>query len=1162
MPKIHSVTKKPMNPRFIHLRLHTEYSLSDGIVQISALVDQAVANKMPAVAITDQSNFFGIVKFYQAAISAGVKPIFGIDVWLHNEKQNKQPFRVTLLCQNNEGYQNLLSLISQSFTIGQSLEKAIIQYEWLANHSTGLIVLSGAQEGDIGQALLTNDKAQLKTALTFWKKHFPNRYYLELIRVGHAQENTYIQAALKLAEAQQLPVVATNNIRFLERDDFEAHEARVCIHDGFVLADPRRPKLYTEQQYFRTQEEMIALFSDIPEALENTVEIAKRCNVTLTLGKNFLPRYEVPEGFTTESYLSHAAKEGLEKRLAILFDTKTESFAEQRKVYDARLQMETDVINKMGFAGYFLIVADFTRWARENNVPVGPGRGSGPGSLVAFSLGITDLDPLAHELLFERFLNPERVSMPDFDIDFCMEGRDRVIDYVMQTHGRESVAQIITYGTMAARAVVRDVGRVLGMSYGHVDKIAKLIPFEIGMTLEKALEQEALLLERYNQEEEIRTLIDLARKLEGITRNVGKHAGGVVIAPGKLTDFTPLYCEPDHPDHLVTQFDKDDVEAVGLVKFDFLGLRTLTIIHWAVQQINHMRAMQNETAIDIQLISMDDADTFTMLKACKTTAVFQLESRGMKDLVKRLQPDCFEDIVALVALFRPGPLQSGMVDDFINRKHGRARVAYPHPKLEPILRPTYGVIVYQEQVMQIAQVLAGYSLGAADLLRRAMGKKKPEEMEKQREIFCKGAVERGVSTENATHIFDLMEKFAGYGFNKSHSASYALIAYQTAWLKAHYPAAYMAAVLSADMDHTEKVVHFVEECYALNLKIAPPDVNQCEYTFKVIDENNLAYGLGAIKGAGQAAIEEIIASRNQHGEFKDLFDFCTRLDLRKVNRRVIEALIKAGAFDKIGPNRASILASVDIALQHAEQTTRAQTRGQHDLFGDGAAVQTIQVSYRIMPELQEHERLFGEKETLGLYLTGHPIHRYLNELEQFISDRIFDLRPASNQTSIVAGIVTSVRTIQTKRGDRMAVVTLDDASAQVDVLCFAESYHKYRELLTKDKLIIVEGEVSYDDFSNGNRVICREVFSIEQARERYAKFLKIRIPSSSAENIAKLADILKNYIGGNCKIAIDYIRHDAIANLKLGETWRIKPTEKLLSSLRELFSEQHVEVVY
>lgn len=1150
-----------MNPRFIHLRTHTEYSLSDGLLTVNSMINKVISCKMPAVSVTDQSNLFATVKFYQAAIDAGIKPIIGADIWLENPKQENQPYRLTLLCMNNHGYKNLIELISRSFLQGQTLGKAIIKRAWLLEFNEDLIVLSGAIEGDLGQALLAQDKNQTTELLNFWLTHFANRYYLELRRTGQSNEENYIASALQIAEIHRIPVVATNDVRFLTKMDFEAHEARVCIHHGFILADPRRPRNYTEEQYFRSQEEMIELFKDIPSALENTVEIAKRCSVTLNLGKNYLPNFAVPEGYTTESYLIDVAKQGLNKRLEILFDVSSHEFQSIRKVYDERLERELNVINEMGFAGYFLIVADFIHWARNNDVPVGPGRGSGPGSLVAYALQITDLDPLAHELLFERFLNPERISMPDFDIDFCMEGRDKVIEYVMQRHGRESVSQIITYGTMAARAVVRDVGRVLGMSYGYVDKLAKMIPFEIGVTLDKALDQEALLRERYNQEDEVRTLIDLARKLEGTTRNVGKHAGGVVIAPAKLTEFTPLYCESGEVQHVVTQFDKDDVESVGLVKFDFLGLRTLTIMDWAVKEINQLRTKNKEDLLNIHLLPMDDEKTFSLLKACKTTAVFQLESRGMKDLVKRLQPDCFEDIVALVALFRPGPLQSGMVDDFINRKHGRAKVLYPHPKLEPILRPTYGVILYQEQVMQIAQVLAGYSLGSADILRRAMGKKKPEEMARQREIFCKGATEQGVAIDVATHIFDLMEKFAGYGFNKSHSASYALIAYQTAWLKAHYPAAYMAAVLSSDMDHTDKVVHFIDECSSLGIKIAAPDINHSEYTFKVSDEKNLRYGLGAIKGVGQTAIESIVKIRNENGLFKNLFDFCERMDSRKLNRRTMEALIKAGAFDKIGPHRASLLASLDKALQHAEQSIRDSTLGQHDLLG-AMSTHTNTIPHIEAPEWSEHDRLLGEKETLGLYLTGHPIHRYLKELSHFTTNRISELQPGQNKLLSVAGIITQIRIIQTKRGDRMAVFTLDDSSGQIDVLCFSENYNKYREMLIKDKLIIVEGEVSIDEYSGGNRMLSREISSIDQARERFAKYIQINLSAEASENIAYLAETLKKFLGGKCPVVIDYNRNDAKANLVLGESWRIKPTETLLQNLREILTEQSVEVIY
>jgi DNA polymerase-3 subunit alpha len=1150
-----------MDPRFIHLRVHTEYSLIDGLVQMEPLVETAVDFRMPAIATTDQGNLFGIIKFYQAAMAVGLKPIIGADLWIYNDKDTKKPFRLAVFCQNNDGYKNLLKLISRSYLEGQHHDKPMVKREWLKEYADGLLAMSGAQEGDIGLALLAEDKNGVNESLAFWSALFPERFYIELQRTGRANEETYNQAALLFAEKNRLPVVATNDVRFIAKDDFEAHEARVCIHEGYTLADPRRPRLYSEQQYLRSPDEMAALFSDIPEALQNTVEIAKRCNVTFTLGKNYLPHFPVPDGTTVDDYLDTVAKDGLNARLNVTFDTKAADFATTRIPYDERLKREVDVINKMGFAGYFLIVADFTRWARNNDVPVGPGRGSGPGSLVAYALNITDLDPLAHELLFERFLNPERVSMPDFDIDFCVEGRDRVIDYVMRTHGRESVSQIITYGTMAARAVVRDVGRVLGMGYGFVDKMAKLIPFEIGMTLEKALAQEAMLRDRYEKEDDVRTLLDLARKLEGTTRNVGKHAGGVVIAPGKLTEYTPLYCEPGEPNHLVTQFDKDDVELVGLVKFDFLGLRNLTIIDRAVKNINAIRKTINEAPLDIHLLPMDDIPTYKLLKACKTTAVFQLESRGMKDLVKRLQPDCFEDIVALVALFRPGPLQSGMVDDFINRKHGRAKVIYPHPKLEPILRPTYGVIVYQEQVMQIAQSLAGYSLGAADMLRRAMGKKKPEEMALQREIFCKGSVERDVALETATSIFDLMEKFAGYGFNKSHSASYALIAYQTAWLKAHYPAAYMAAVLSSDMDNTDKVVLFVEECKDLGLTVEAPDINRSDYPFKVIDSQTLAYGLGAVKGAGQAAIESIVVESNSNGPFTDLFDFCNRVDMRKMNKRVLEALIKAGAFDKIGPHRASIMESLSVASHNAEQALRNQTLGQHDLFG-AANPETPKIEYINVQKWSDQVRLLGEKETLGLYLTGHPIHRYLDELKHFTTNRVAELRPTQNKSTTAAGIISSVRVIQTKRGDRMAVASIEDGSGQIDILCFSETYHLYRELLIKDQLIIIEGEVSIDEFSGGYRMLCREIFSIDQARARHAKYLRIGMPQYKAEEIEKLAAILEKYRGGHCHVMIDYSREDAAASLKLGDLWRIHPSDHLIETLRVMFVENTVEVVY
>lgn len=1148
-----------MDPNFVHLRLHTEYSLSDGLLTISSLMEKATQFSMPAIAITDISNLYATVKFYQEAFKAGIKPIIGVDLWIAQSKP-KESSRITLLCQTNEGYKNLLKLVSQSYLEGQQTDKPLIQKAWLETLSPGLIALSGGLEGDIAQALLSHDTEAAQTCLDYWQTVFPQRFYIEISRVGKPQENTYIQAIIPLAQVASLPIIATNDVRFLEKDDYEAHEARVCIQEGVTLNDAHRSRRYTDQQYLRSPKEMQQLFADIPEALQNTVQLAKRCNVTFTLGKSLLPHFPVPTQYTSESYLCEIANHGLNDRLQTILDTKADDYASQRLIYDQRLARELDVINKMGFAGYFLIVADFTKWAKENGIPVGPGRGSGPGSLVAYALKITDLDPLALELLFERFLNPERVSMPDFDIDFCMEGRDRVIEYVMEKHGHDSVSQIITYGTMAAKAVIRDVGRVLALGYGFVDKIAKLIPFELGITLDKAMDQEPLLRERYEQEEDVRTLFDLARKLEGLTRNVGKHAGGIVIAPGKLTDFVPLYCEPNEAAHPVTQFDKDDVESVGLVKFDFLGLKTLTIIDRALRVINQDRAKINEAALDISLIPLNDVKTFTLLKACKSTAVFQLESHGMRDLIKRLQPDCFEDLIALVALFRPGPLQSGMVDDFINRKHGRAKVAYPHPKLEPVLRPTYGVILYQEQVMQIAQVLAGYTLGSADILRRAMGKKKPEEMAKQREIFCTGSESFGISLELANQIFDLMEKFAGYGFNKSHSASYALIAYQTAWLKTHYPAAFMAAVLSSDMDRTEKIIIFLDECQAMKLHVSPPDINKSVYYFQVQSDSHLTYGLGAIKGVGEAAIENIIAARNLGGPFKDLFDFCQRIDLRKMNKRVFEALIKSGCFDTLGTHRAALIATLNQALQHAEQALHNQTYGQHDLLGMHTNAMTTQ--YIDVPAWSDEVQLQGEKETLGFYLTGHPLRRYLTELANFTTCRIAELHPAEHKTARVAGIILNIRTRQTKRGDRIAIFTLDDGTTHIEVVCFSEAYLKFRPLIVEDQMIIVDGEVGIDDFSNSPRIVARELQTIEQAREKHVKHLRINFTSTQQINAQQLKQLLSKHVGGSCSVIVRYLHDNIQTDIRLGKSCLVKPSHALMTQIQELFSIEEIEFVY
>jgi DNA polymerase-3 subunit alpha len=1165
-----------VEPRFVHLHLHSEYSLVDGLVRVKPLIKAVAASAMPAVAVTDQSNLFALVRFYKAAVAAGVKPIAGADLWLRNPDEANRPYRLVLLVQDIHGYRNLTRLISRAYREGQHLGVPQVDREWLAEATAGLVALSGGPESDVARALLAGQGDQAEELLGSWVRLFGNRYYLELIRTGREQEAECLELSVDLAARQGVPIVATNDVRFLRQEDFEAHEARVCIHEGRTLDDPRRPRRYSEEQYLRSAEEMVALFADLPEALENSVEIAKRCNLELTLGRNFLPAFPVPEGQTTEEYLAVQSRQGLEQRLARTFDTRAEGFAARREGYDERLQLELDVINQMGFPGYFLIVADFIRWAKDNGIPVGPGRGSGAGSLVAYALKITDLDPIEHDLLFERFLNPERVSMPDFDVDFCMEGRDRVIDYVAERYGRDAVSQIITFGTMAAKAVVRDVGRVMGYPYGFVDKIAKLVPFELGMTLDRALEEGEDLKKVYQDDEEVRSIVDMGRKLEGLARNAGKHAGGVVIAPTVLTDFSPLYCEPGG-ENLVTQYDKDDVEQVGLVKFDFLGLRTLTIIDWALKTVNEERLNRGEAAIDITAIPMDDEDAFRRLKGCETTAVFQLESRGMKELIKKLQPDCFEDITALVALFRPGPLQSGMVDDFINRKHGRAEVAYPHPDLEPILKPTYGVILYQEQVMQIAQVLAGYTLGGADLLRRAMGKKKAEEMAKQRAIFQEGAVNRGVKAETAAYIFDLMEKFAGYGFNKSHSAAYALVSYQTLWLKAHHPAAFMAAVLSADMDNTDKVVTLIDECRSMELEVLAPAINRSEYRFTVAGGRTVVYGIGAIKGVGESAIEAILEARRTAGAFRDLWDFCRRIDLHKANRRVLEALIRAGALDGLGANRATLMAQLPLALRLAEQHKESQAAGQVDLFGaitESAAVEPDpQLAARIWEEREEDERLQGEKETLGLYLTGHPINRCDVELDAMVSARLGVLLETGRDRNdrerrIVAGLVVSVRHGKTSRG-RMGSVVLDDRTGRMEVTVFSELYEQVRELLVPDRILVISGTLSFDEYRDSQSLRAEEVRTLEAARETLADHLRLTLDLSGGDGqaggaalVEELKAALAAFRGGRLPILLEYRRAGARGCMRLGDDWRVQPTDELLKRLRRLLGAERVQVVY
>ncbi|MCX9104300.1 DNA polymerase III subunit alpha [Aeromonas veronii] len=1156
------------DPRFIHLRVHSDFSMVDGLQKINPIVGAAAANNMPALALTDQMNMCGLVRFYGTAHGKGIKPIVGADFWVQSDELGDEQFRLTLLAMDNDGYQNITLLISRGYQRGHVQGRPVIDKSWLAEHAKGVIVLSGGREGDVGKFLLKGNRQMTEQCVAFYQTHFPDAYYLELLRTGRPDEEVYLHMAVAIATEFELPVVATNEVVFLNADDFDAHEIRVAIHDGYTLMDKRRPRRYSPQQYLRSQEEMAELFADIPEALENTVEIAKRCNVTVRLGEYFLPNFPTGD-MTTEDFLVAKSKEGLEERLEFLFPD-PQVRAERRPEYDERLDIELKVINQMGFPGYFLIVMEFIQWSKDNGIPVGPGRGSGAGSLVAYALKITDLDPLEFDLLFERFLNPERVSMPDFDVDFCMDRRDEVIEHVSDMYGRDAVSQIITFGSMAAKAVVRDVGRVLGHAYGFVDRISKLIPPDPGMTLAKAFEAEPKLPELYEQDEEVKDLIDMARRLEGVVRNAGKHAGGVVIAPTKITDFAPLYCD-DEGHHPVTQFDKNDVEYAGLVKFDFLGLRTLTIIDWALGMINPRLAKEGKPPVDIAAIPIDDKKSFDLLQRYETTAVFQLESRGMKDLIKRLRPDCFEDMIALVALFRPGPLQSGMVDNFIDRKHGNEAISYPdekwqHESLKPILEPTYGIILYQEQVMQIAQTLAGYTLGGADMLRRAMGKKKPEEMAKQRAGFEEGAVKNGVDGELAMKIFDLVEKFAGYGFNKSHSAAYALVSYQTLWLKTHFPAEFMAAVMTADMDNTDKIVTLVDECQRMGLTVIPPDVNTGRYRFSVNEDGHIVYGIGAVKGVGEGPIDAILSARDQDGPFRDLFDFCNRVDIKKLNKRVMEKLILSGAMDRLGPHRAALMATLEEAMRAAEQHAKAQAVGQVDMFGVlTEEIDDVKKAFANVPHWPDKVWLEGERETLGLYLTGHPINQYSSELRRYTSGRLCDLHPTSRDTvTTAAGLVIAARSMVTKRGNKMGIFTLDDRSGRLDVTLFSEALEKYEELMQKDRILVVSGQVSFDDFSGGLKMSARELLDINDARERFARAIRISLDEQRIDDrfFPRLCEILEPARAGVCPVQVNYRRPGSRVRLTLGTEWRVTPTDQLIDDLRVLLGRERVELVF
>lgn len=1164
---------------FVHLRLHTEFSVVDGTNRIDEIVKSAAKDGQPALAITDLNNLFGGVKFYKEARGKGVKPVLGAEVFV--EGFGAEPgslTRIILLVQNKEGYLNLSELLARAWTqnVGRGQAQAACKLAWLQELQGGLIALSGAQAGPLGAPLLQGQAERAAEVALQLAGLFPHRFYIELQRAGRPEDEPHVVAAVQLAARLKLPVVATHPVQFGTADDYEAHEARVCISEGEILGNPRRVRKFTREQYFKSTAEMEKLFADVPSAIANTVEIAKRCNLTLVLGKPQLPNFPTPNGMPIEEYFRVASFEGLEERLAHLYPDFAKRDAERPR-YVERLEFEINTILKMGFPGYFLIVGDFINWAKNNGCPVGPGRGSGAGSLVAYALKITDLDPLEYKLLFERFLNPERVSMPDFDIDFCQGNRDRVIDYVKDKYGRDAVSQIATFGTMAARAAIRDVGRVLDMSYMFCDGISKLIPNKPGMSVtlqyppspkvegdknNYAIDMEPQLASRIEKEEEVRTLVELAQKLEGMTRNIGMHAGGVLIAPGKLTDFCPLYQQPGS-DSAVSQYDKDDVEAVGLVKFDFLGLATLTILEIAKEFIVKRHKGQENFAFEN--IRLDDAQTYRLFADGKTEAVFQFESRGMQGMLKDARPTRLEDLIALNALYRPGPMD--LIPSFVARKHGREPVEYPHPLVADMLSETYGIMVYQEQVMQTAQILGGYSLGGADLLRRAMGKKKAEEMAEHREIFRKGAAKNGIDQKKADEIFDLMEKFAGYGFNKSHAAAYSLLAYHTGWLKVHYTAEFFCANMTVEMDNTDKLKVLFEDAQKnFGMSFEPPDVNRGNYRFEPVNDKVIRYGLGAVKGTGQLAVESVVKAREEGGPFRSLFDFCVRVDRQRINKRTVEALIKAGAFDSLQQNRASLIASLDRAFEFAVATEA--NAAQVDIFGDsehGSATQE--------PEMIDatpwgvKERLTYEKTAVGFYLSGHLFDEVAHEVRRFCKREIDDLIDSREQ-QVIAGIVSDFRVINGQRG-RLAIFKLDDKSGSIEATADEALCNNNRNVLKDDELIIVSGRLQPGRGGFEARFQVMQVWDLAAARCRFGKYLRVAV-NGKAPDIARLVrefpprteqsehGELQQGLG----VRLSMARGGAQVELQLGERAKFFPTDAALASWMAQAEAGKAAVVY
>ena len=1159
---------------FVHLRLHSEFSIVDSTCRIDDVVQAAADDQQPALAITDLSNLFGAIKFYKEARGKGLQPILGAEIFLEGLGVDPHALsRIIVLVQSSQGYLNLSELLARAWTQNMVKNNAVIKLAWLQELSEGLILLSGAQAGPVGQALMQGDTSRATEIALQLASIFTHRFYLELQRAGRPEDNAHVVAAVKLASRLSLPVVATHPVQFLTEDDYESHEARVCISEGEILGNQRRVRKFTRDQYFKSAAEMQALFADVPSALSNSVEIAKRCNLTLVLGKPQLPNYPTPltdgKPMPIEDYFRLLSVEGLEERLVHLYPDAAKREIERPR-YAERLEFEINTILNMGFPGYFLIVGDFINWAKKNGCPVGPGRGSGAGSLVAYSLKITDLDPLQYNLLFERFLNPERVSMPDFDIDFCQANRDRVIDYVKDKYGRDAVSQIVTFGTMAARAAIRDVGRVLDMSYTFCDGISKLIPNKPGqhITIDGAIKAEPILAERLNKEDDVKTLLALAQKLEGMTRNVGMHAGGVLIAPGKLTDFCPLYQQPGSTS-AVSQYDKDDVEAIGLVKFDFLGLATLTILELARDMIVKRHKGQENFAFEN--IQLDDAATYKLFADGRTESVFQFESRGMQGMLKDARPSRLEDLIALNALYRPGPMD--LIPSFVARKHGREVVEYPHPLVEKVLSETYGIMVYQEQVMQTAQVLGGYSLGGADLLRRAMGKKKAEEMAEHREIFRKGAGVNGLSEEKADEVFDLMEKFAGYGFNKSHAAAYSLLAYHTGWLKVHFTAEFFCANMTIEMDDTDKLKVLFEDALKFGISFDPPDVNRGTHRFEPVSDKVIRYGLGAIKGTGQQAIDAIVKAREEGGPFTSLYDFCVRVDRSRLNKRTVEALVKSGAFDSLQRNRASLAASIDRAFDFSSATVaNANQGGLFDMMGDDAHGSSTQE-----PELVDmlpwgvKEQLTNEKTAVGFYLSGHLFDAVEREVRLFARRKIDDLID-SREPQLLAGIVSDLRIINGQRG-KLAIFKLDDKSAVMEATADEAMINANRHMLKDDELIIVMAKMQADRFSGGYRLSIQQVWDLPSARCRFGKFLRVSVNGRAPEVARMVKDFppqremteqgeLLRGLPVRLKLERRGDKVAAAAELLLGEQAKFFPSDAALSSWIAQADQGKAEIVY